>query len=82
MATSRADATATLLPDGRVLVVGGSDGNGPVASADIYSMGSFSSVASMASERKNHAAVLLESGAVLVTGGITSAGTATNAAEI
>jgi len=36
----------------------------------------------MASERKNHAAVLLESGAVLVTGGITSAGTATNAAEI
>jgi hypothetical protein len=68
MATARSGARATLLRDGRVLVVGGSPSS---SSAELYdpSMGTFSSTGSMSFDRSDHQAVLLQDGRVLVVGG-------------
>jgi len=72
MTTARAGATATLLKDGRVLVVGGS-GNGeggPLTSAELYDPASceFRSTGSMPAPRAT-AVTLLDDGAVLFAGG-------------
>src|SRR5204863_8939483 len=67
--------TATLLADGRVLVVGGYDASGlPIATAEIFnpSGNSVSADASTAIARVGHAATLLADGSVLVTGGISA----------
>jgi hypothetical protein len=63
--------TATLLPDGSVLIVGGST-KSPTPSAELYDpvTGSFGYAASMISSRFGHTATLLTDGAVLLTGGI------------
>jgi hypothetical protein len=63
--------TATLLLDGRVLVVGGGIPPTPVATVDIYDpvTGTWSQTESMKQARYEHAATLLPSGKVLVTGG-------------
>jgi len=63
--------TATLLPDGRVLVTGGSTGNGLLASAELYDpgSGSWTAAADMIEGRYNHTATLLPDGKVLVAGG-------------
>ena len=62
--------TATLLPSGKVLVVGGDPGQ---ATAELYdpATNSWSPAASMAIPRYAHTATLLRSGKVLVTGGYT-----------
>ena len=77
----RADATATLLADGRVLIAGGHDsgsggsdgdpGIGDVGVAQIYDpvTGSFSATGSMITSRSGAAAVLLRDGRVLFVGG-------------
>lgn len=64
MSIGRDKHTATLLHDGRVLIVGGkqSDIYDPVAQ-------SFSVTATSPTNRSSHAAVLLENNTVLVTGG-------------
>ncbi|KFE69701.1 kelch repeat-containing protein [Hyalangium minutum] len=64
--------TATLLPNGKVLVAGGR-GTGYLASAEVYDpvTGSWSAIASMASPRLLHTATLLPNGKVLVAGGYT-----------
>jgi hypothetical protein len=77
MSTARIEHTATLLPNGKVLIAGGSltasdvlIGNG-LASAEIYDPGSktFSATGSMNEPRVSHTATLLPSGKVLIAGG-------------
>jgi len=74
MATSRDLATATVLPNGKVLVVGGRDATGTtLATAELYdpTTGQFTQTGSMASPRQEHAATLLPNGKVLISGGVT-----------
>lgn len=74
MITARAEFTATLLPDGKVLVAGGIPGNDEAvetASAELYdpSTGKWSATGSMSTPRAKHTATLLANGKVLVAGG-------------
>jgi N-acetylneuraminic acid mutarotase len=83
MTTSRDSHTATLLPDGRVLVTGGWQRNTgapdggvvPLAAAELYdpATATWTATWSMSTPRESHTATLLPDGTVLVTGG-TSAG--------
>jgi N-acetylneuraminic acid mutarotase len=79
MAVARRSATATLLRDGRVLIIGGSFGGSSVsngiASAELYdpASGVWSTAASMRAARQYHTATLLTDGTVLVAGGFGSA---------
>ncbi len=67
MATARYGHTATLLPDGRVLVAAG-DATGASASAEVYdpATGTWSATGSMSVPRGYHVAALLRDGRVLV----------------
>ena len=74
LATGRIDQTATVLQDGRVLVVGGSkeaEAN-QLATAEIFNpkTNAWSAAASMAYPRARHTATLLADGRVLVVGGL------------
>jgi N-acetylneuraminic acid mutarotase len=71
MSTSRSSHTATLLPDGKVLVVGGFSDSSIVASAEVYdpATGTWSATGSMSQARRFHTMTLLPNGKVLVTGG-------------
>src|SRR5215831_3640234 len=69
MTTARADHTATLLPDGRVLIVGGAS-QGPLAEAYDPSTGAFSPADDMITSRGGHRAILLPDGNVIILGGI------------
>jgi len=72
MSRFRDGHTATLLPDGRVLVVGGGgEGYASVTSAELYdpATGKFSRTGSMKTGRWLHTATLLQDGRVLIAGG-------------
>lgn len=85
LAAPRSNHTATLLPNGSVLVVGGTAGNGQTAlgSAEIYDPATslWSATGSLNTSRWGHTATLLVDGRVLVTGG-DSNDSATASAEI
>src|SRR5438874_1503564 len=73
MAVGRTLHTATLLPDGRVLVAGGWNpvADASIASAEIYNpaTGTFGPTGSMMNGRGSHAATRTVSGDVLIVGG-------------
>lgn len=74
--TPRYGHTATLLPDGKVLVAGGTIGGfDPLASAELYDSqsGAWSATQGMVAPRSSHSATLLPDGRVLVAGGRGSA---------
>lgn len=75
----RANSTATLLLDGRVLITGGSDCASPGeegvwATAEVFdpATGTFSATGSMHTGRAFHTATLLADGRVLIAGGMTA----------
>jgi len=77
MSVPRRDHTATLLPNGKVLVAGGSPitgGNGFMTSAEIFdpATGSWVATGSMSTKRETGSAHLLPSGKVLVVAGYAS----------
>jgi hypothetical protein len=69
--TPRRNHTATLLPDGTVLVAGGFNSGGWLRSAEVYdpARGRWSRVAPMMAAREHASAILLGNGRVLVAGG-------------
>jgi hypothetical protein len=94
LTTARSFQTATLLPDGRVLITGGTGAVTGVtmvsttpclASAEIYDpkTGTFSATGAMTTGRCDQTATLLTDGRVLIVGGESAAdGTALASAEI
>ena len=82
MTAARSGACSAPLPDGRILVTGGTDSTGPLASTELFNAdGSFSNAAPMSYPRSRHTCVALEDGGVLVAGGTNSGGTL-NVAEL
>lgn len=71
MTTARQNHTATLLPNGKVLVAGGSNGDGTLNSAELYNpqTGVWSTTGSMSTAREYYTSTLLPNGKVLVAGG-------------
>ena len=77
MGTGRAAQTATLLPNGKVLIAGGFNSTEVLATAEIFdpATGTFTATGNMTAARFSHTATLLENGPaatngkVLITGG-------------
>jgi len=72
MTGPRSQHSATLLPDGRVLIAGGTSSNTSIlASTEIYDpdTGTFRAAASMIAARRMHTATLLPDDRVLIVGG-------------
>jgi Galactose oxidase, central domain/Kelch motif len=72
MKTARSGHTATLLPNGNVLIAGGMNGNGNYSdTVEIYSPATdtFRSAQSMSARRVGHTATPLPNGKVLIAGG-------------
>jgi N-acetylneuraminic acid mutarotase len=77
MNTARRSHTATLLPGGKVLVVGGWNGSAALASAEIYDPAADTwtyTTTSMSTVRHTHTATLLNSGKVLIAAGYNGVG--------
>lgn len=81
---ARSGATATLLPGGKVLIVGGWGPSGRTATAELYDprTGKFDYAARMSGPRAGMTATLLRNGVVLVAGGEAGRNTPQLLAEI
>src|SRR2546428_2901908 len=80
---ARANSSATLLSDGRILITGGDGASGPLATAEFFNRdGSVSAAAPINVARSKHISIVLKDGRVLIAGGTVAGGGATNAAEI
>jgi hypothetical protein len=86
MLSPRVSGSATLLEDGRLLLVGGYPGEGqaPSAQAELFdpATGTFTSVGSLAVPRADHTATLLQDGTVIVAGGFDGQGAALASTEL
>ena len=83
--TARDNHTETLLNNGMILVVGGTDTNGhALASAELYNpaTGLFTYTGSLHTARWDHTATLLPNGMVLIAGGSASSSSAFTSAEL
>jgi hypothetical protein len=72
MTVDREEHTATLLQNGKVLLVGGATGSGgTLGTAELYNPAThtFVATATMSTPRSGHSATLLRDGSVLITGG-------------
>lgn len=71
LTTGRSDHAAVRLPDGRVLVSGGTDGTTALKSTEVFdpSTERWVSVSDMKTARRGHTMTLLQDNKVLVTGG-------------
>jgi hypothetical protein len=69
---ARTSHTATLLPNGMVLVTGGHNATGVLRTAELYdpATGAFQATGQLLAARSGHTATLLENGMVLVAGGL------------
>src|SRR5438477_5116367 len=85
LGTAHASHTATLLPNGKVLVAGGVNYSGTLGSAELYdrASGTWMATGSLGTARAGHTATLLPNGKVLVTGGLVDfSGHVTTSAEL
>ena len=85
LSESRYGHTATLLNDGRVIIVGGfNEDVWPVKTSEIFNpkTGVWTKTAPMSASRAFHGAIALKDGRVLVTGGLGHNMTPTASAEV
>jgi len=82
--TGRNRHTASVLHNGKVLVVGGFDSSGALVTAELYdpATNTWSAAGSLTTARYSHTASVLSNGKILVAGGYGSSGYPTSSAEL
>ena len=93
MTSPRSGAATVMLQDGRLLITGGDNGGGALASAEIFDSSgkfcptsdppnNFCAAESLTFARAKHTATVLQDGRVLIAGGLDATGNAMDSAEI